>query len=1218
MTSTMVFQPYENFEEAKPNFSPKTNRKNTYTLERRPKDATIRRRPPVSPRRIPEFFTPLQETPKQSPRGFPRRARSLEDLMTETNTPTASNFSLQLPTWKSLAVSPKRTLKSESSKHLRQTLSQETMRDSGFDDSNSFYGSQQSLNESTASISSLARCSHKAPLVIINSSNSPVTSNLGSTDDVSSGSTNLHAANCLASSKSMELLTNDDLDTIRDMAMSAADIPSETPQKTAFTSSKPSPIPSPETAPPAIPKRSSAYLQNCTFPDEELLKQGKRISRMLQLTPKKEAREIKPLRTLQAAFSRFGTLLRKGRNSSDSSSSPSPTSGRKGLGFPDSPVLRRQKTHALEFGISSPPKKPAEINSKGVRMSRVEYDQVNIGENQKPSLDCPTGSISPKVARQPTGAGTAPMTHPSSYDEATGVKPLSSSSHISGKSVTMRRRPLKTQQEQNVKPSVSVSDLTKNGEHTGGESQEFSNTVPRPKVQIVPRRRRTIVEEYDIATPMKIPPREHRYLTIIIDTPPTLQSQQESKLASNTYENNSLEMKSSSCLQLDGRDMHVYSTPKPQSMRHANASGTQSATSAGEVVAKYENQNIQNGSNNGINFSSSPLHVYEAAPPSSDVPHRSGSIKKTAYENSEIHLTSSGGIAFGGQDLHVYEIPSEKRPPTPPPPPLPPKPAPQDQASSPQDQQKSETSGCTSKAPPSHVPPKPEADRQTSFSSPLTLREASQNHHGDSHHPDDESHEYYNQNKYSKLSDLKPANLTFTPPPKQITSDSDRVSLTTDTESDIYEPIPDLKDLMDTRSPPPLPPLPLEVPGYSKLSFGSDSTVNTNSKVLLTRNATQIPFCPPMHPPPFIHSQSSPGILSSPALPPQMQSLESQTQPLQKSDINIKPLPLKPVVLDTDSDSDIYDTILSSSDSEDKHVKMQLDAPVRPLLPPKAKKLNFELPKLPAKLKSSTLHSQLPSQSTSAVKCPPKTLPKNGSQIVLSESSKSADGKTYRSWTSQKAIDNPRDELQSKLKRRINIIQAQLEANSASTSATVKKPIPSLPNIQSTVHSSPEVSVQEKRVSPKQPVTEGIKVPLLPPTKSHTMCASDACSNTRNAFPQKCQTMQFKQATLISSLPPHSDKASSAPKAPPPPPLPPSPAPTSPSPPCLPQAEKLLPVNKISSPPLQSTCNAPKSGHKTQGLSHELMEKIHSISKRLDNEHSGTGKATVYENTSSC
>ena len=256
-----------------------------------------------------------------------------------------------------------------------------------------------------------------------------------------------------------------------------------------------------ETTPPPIPKRSSAYLHNCTIPDEELLKQGKRISRMLQLTPKKEARDIKPLRTLQAAFSRFGTLLQKGRNSSDSSSSPSPTSGRKGLGFPDSPVLRRQKTHALEHGISSPPKKPAEINSKGVRMSQVEYDQVNIGENQKPSL-----------------------------------------------------------------------------------------------------------EEYDIATPMKIPPRDHRYLTIIID--------------------------------------------------------------------------------------------------------------------------------------------------------------------------------------------------------------------GDSH-PDDESHEYiyYNQNKYSKLSDLKPVNLTFTSPPKQITSDVNPVLLTTDTESDIYEPIPDLKDSMDTQSPPPLPPLPLEVPGYSKLSW---------------------------------------------------------------------------------------------------------------------------------------------------------------------------------------------------------------------------------------------------------------------------------------------------------------------------------------------------------------------------------------------------------------
>ena len=251
-----------------------------------------------------------------------------------------------------------------------------------------------------------------------------------------------------------------------------------------------------------VPERISAYLHNCTIPDEELLKQGKRISQMLQLTPKKEVQEIKPLRTLQAAFSRFGTLLRKGRSFSDSSSSPPPTSGKKGLGFPDSPVSRRQDTHALELGTGSPPKKPAEnvINSNGVSMSQVEDNQVYIGKNQNPS---PKGSTSTVVAEPPISAVPLPEMGPSSCDTAATVNPEKPAESMEVGSSHVECDQAYTGEDQN-----SSLDCLK------------GNTVPRSNVQVMSRRR-TIIEEYDIAVPFKITPREHNYLTVLIDDPPT-------------------------------------------------------------------------------------------------------------------------------------------------------------------------------------------------------------------------------------------------------------------------------------------------------------------------------------------------------------------------------------------------------------------------------------------------------------------------------------------------------------------------------------------------------------------------------------------------------------------------------------------------------------------------------------------------------------------------
>ena len=101
-------------------------------------------------------------------------------------------------------------------------------------------------------------------------------------------------------------------------------------------------------SPPIVPQRVSAYLQNCTVPDDYLLKQGKRLShhQMLNLTPKKEEKHT--FRSLHAAFSKVGTLLKKGRSPSLAENtpqfSPSPTKTKKPLGFPDTPTWKADRS----------------------------------------------------------------------------------------------------------------------------------------------------------------------------------------------------------------------------------------------------------------------------------------------------------------------------------------------------------------------------------------------------------------------------------------------------------------------------------------------------------------------------------------------------------------------------------------------------------------------------------------------------------------------------------------------------------------------------------------------------------------------------------------------------------------------------------------------------------------------------------------------------------
>ena len=171
----------------------------------------------------------------------------------------------------------------------------------------------------------------------------------------------------------------------------------------------------------------------------------------------------------------------------------------------------------------------------------------------------------------------------------------------------------------------------------------FAKTVPQEDED----------EQFDIAVPVPIPPKEPKYLKIVAHAPAGVK--QSAPMPPHTYENS----------EFDPRGEHIYET--------LPSCHCKSKLSTGEPPQqKYENQKIESASTNKITFEGSPLHVYQAFPcvsseallKESDLPQPDG------YVNQEIHPTLLDGIAFAGGDLHVYHVPAQ---PIVPPPSLPPR-----------------------------------------------------------------------------------------------------------------------------------------------------------------------------------------------------------------------------------------------------------------------------------------------------------------------------------------------------------------------------------------------------------------------------------------------------------------------------------------------------------------------------------------------------------------
>ncbi len=159
---------------------------------------------------------------------------------------------------------------------------------------------------------------------------------------------NIHAAS-LQSCKSMELLTGDDLEEIH--ATLTVNIAKE--------SVSPGP---------PIPKRTSSTLENCTISDEYLLNQGKRLSQILNFSPTKKEHKG-PIKSL---FKKVGTLLKKNKDSSPSSS----------------PMMPRRHSSSAKsrFRLELPSPTGTEVRSLGGQWSDAEYDKPNIRSPSQLSL----------------------------------------------------------------------------------------------------------------------------------------------------------------------------------------------------------------------------------------------------------------------------------------------------------------------------------------------------------------------------------------------------------------------------------------------------------------------------------------------------------------------------------------------------------------------------------------------------------------------------------------------------------------------------------------------------------------------------------------------------------------------------------------------------------------------------------------------------------------
>lgn len=485
---------------------------------------------------------------------------------------------------------------------------------------------------------------------------------------------NLNAAK-LKSYKSMELLTGEDFEAI---------------QSNLTTDSQSS---SNLDSVPRIPKRISSHIENCTVSDDYLLKQGKRLSQILNLCPPKKS-EKNHFRQFMNKIT--GTLLKK--NKSVCTSPPIPTLSQCELGSPAAPSYPTGPPPPVaprpDLDIPSP------MHSSYISANSIQSGPISLNSSAVAQL----GSRQPKLQPLPASPGKKKQQQQPDYLQI--VSPATSSSKP--------RLPAYENHDldENSQNFYQVPPLPKDGTDTIYENNDLDvNSQNFYQVPPSPNERGTIYENNDLDENLQnyyqVPPTPHQ------------------KVTSNSYENHEA-----------GGDMQqsFYDVPPLPKLLESTIDSEEDS---------YENKGIACGPKNEITFNNNPLHIYSTpksvTPVSAGMPnifsnleYANGMHKKTTtYENNEIQSSPKDGISIGGEELHVYQVPPVQvdpafsrvnvgiPPPPPPPPVLPPKPLPQAAAPSipPPTLPPKPTQTINVPAPPP-LPPKPPSDLSSTMPPP--------------------------------------------------------------------------------------------------------------------------------------------------------------------------------------------------------------------------------------------------------------------------------------------------------------------------------------------------------------------------------------------------------------------------------------------------------------------------------------------------------------------
>ena len=829
---------------------------------------------------------------------------------------------------------------------------------------------------------------------------SPETSPLDQAHTHTLNQTNLHVAT-LKSWNSMALLTSDDIEAIQARCQLQRESLAHTSSLVTVQRS------ASDTVPPPVPKRLSSCMENCTIPDDYLLTQGRRMNNVSSASRKEEKGTLK---TLQSAFT---TLLKKTRKSPDrSQTTPSPTTSRRFLGFPDTPASMLQDS---SFSSAYPTNKTF---------------QVDACEFQYP-IDPPS----------------APQTH--SPEE----------------NLLSQSESWQTLQFQPYDAMLDSEDAT-------ASNPVYESTPKTPTVRVKHLHNGQLpVEEFDVAVPIKIPPRKKEYLTIVEDNSAPEDSSTKKPPKQPTLHGCEASPPVGDYKDARNCKLHVNRTQTPINGIEQHRSVH---TGGAEPVSSYENRGIEASPKRATNLSGSTLHIYSTPLPSS----LSVVGTQSNLPNEKIQPLSTGEIAVSAERLHTYSVPNVNTGPQPY--------YSQDvrglspQAASampgmPVELGREKTlpipeipgystlqifNSHSSRLPSSPSGPPPPPPPTTKYPDPIPPRQ----------------HSF----------DVVVVHSTLPQPLKHNYEPLQHLSLNTDPPmadhevEEVYDAITEIYDMVDSSTPtveeapnksageyvemcdgigPGIEEIPLHlVPEPTRTTCSSVNRRGDLQSILSIRQKLAIYLGVEQQPPPNTAS----------TMPQQQKPTCSQTFPLPTQQDTVVP----PVTASS--------TLLTYPESS----KSANSTKPLPIIPKKTKMLPSP-PKQKDAVKLSSL-GQTKTESISTRSLPFSHGSRSGEgrkEPKMSSSGKTSSGKAYHSWTTR--VENPQDELRRKFKKRVDMLQAMGLVSADSVVTPAEDSLADSRESETSKESSPPSPldvIKEGTVSAKVRAAE--KQPILPPGES--------------------------------------------------------------------------------------------------------------------------------------